>query len=190
MRYAFVRFKISEGVFYIPEPERSGLAVGDLVVIDGDRGENVGTIVADVSHSQPAERNLAIPAILRRALNKDRKKFFQARRKESFANSVASDLARDLGLQMQVLDSEFQTDLMKVTLYYRSLCDGPVDFRQLQRSLFKQFRCRIWLVNWDSEFQGHRQQLQASVLPPMDNSHAKHPVIGGQFAAGQPFICH
>jgi len=31
-------------------------------------------------------------------------------------------------------------------VFFASKCF--VDFRKLQRSLFREFRCRIWLVNW------------------------------------------
>ena len=44
---------------------------------------------------------------------------------------------------MKMEDVEFQYDGQKVTIYYSS--NGSVDFRQLQRQLFRDFRCRVWL---------------------------------------------
>ncbi|MBZ4261859.1 hypothetical protein LAN14_25245, partial [Mycobacterium tuberculosis] len=83
--------------------------------------------------------------ILRRALNKDRKKYYHARRKDALASKAAQQIAHEHGLSMHVLDAEFQADLGKLTIYYRAVGDDNIEFKELQRGLYKQFRCRIWL---------------------------------------------
>ena len=146
---AQVRFKHAHGVYFVPPAERTTISVGDMVVVEGDRGENVGTILSDISASYSTGNPSGL--ILRRALNKDRKKFYQARRKEINAVQAAQRHVETLNISMQILDIEFQTDLQKMTIFYRTNLGGSVDFRLLQRDLFKHFRCRIWLVNWDTE---------------------------------------
>jgi hypothetical protein len=163
-----------EDVFFVPPQERASLAVGDMVVVDGDRGHNVGVITADVS-AATTESDPAAGNVVRRALNKDRKTFYQARRKEAFANKSAQRLVLQLGLGMQVLDTEYQTDLMKITIYYKPTHDGPVDFRMLQRALYKQFRCRIWLINWNADVKLQlQQQRQLSVAWSSGNLQTQH----------------
>lgn len=163
MAFVNVRFKFAEDVFFVPLSERYSLSVGDLVVVEGDRGENVGTVIADVT-SLYAGRSIdgqVLPSLLRRALNKDRKNHFAARRKEGYALATAQNSVSEYNLQMVVLDCEFQTDLQKLTIYYRPLVLGVlVDFRQLQRAMFKHFRCRVWLRNWDTDFQAILEQHQ------------------------------
>lgn len=136
-------------------------AVGDLVVVEGDRGENIG-VICEIGDCDDLDRLRRLPRLLRHCMNKDRKRYYHARRKDAVASRSAQQYARDLGLPMNILDAEFQIDLQKLTLYYRCYTtsktaqtkaevEGQVDFRQLQRSLYKLFRCRIWLVNWDSD---------------------------------------
>jgi hypothetical protein len=162
--YANVRFKFSEATFYVPCPERAGLAIGDLIVVQGDRGEDIGAVTGDATAIYGVDPIPGKAHVLRRALNKDRKRYFAARRKETYAAGIATDLAKELQLNMVVLDCEFQADLQKLTVFYRPTVEGLIDFRQLQRSLFKHFRCRIWLLNWDSEFQQILEQHRRTVV--------------------------
>ena len=162
--YATVRFKFTESAFYVPASERSGLAIGDLVVVQGDRGEDIGMVTGDVTMLHGTDPNPTMLHVVRRALNKDRKRYFAARRKEAYAAKIAVDLAREQQLKMTVLDCEFQADLQKLTIFYRPAVEGLIDFRQLQRSLFKHFRCRIWLLNWDSEFQQLLEQQRQNLF--------------------------
>lgn len=152
MHHALVRFKFSEDVYVVPLCDRRGLCVGDLVVVEGDRGENIGQVAADVS-DQHDQDDMSQKQIIRRALNKDRKKYYHARRKDALASKAAQQIVQDFHLRMHVLDAEFQSDLMKLTIYFRSLGTSgeAIDFREIQRGLFKQFRCRIWLLNWDED---------------------------------------
>jgi len=153
------------------------LEVGDLVVVEGDRGENIG-VITDIGACEDIDRLRLLPLIIRHAMNKDRKRYYHARRKDALASRSAQQYARELNLPMNVLDAEFQVDLQKLTLYYRSFSTNnsraappqevdtnQVDFRQLQRSLYKIFRCRIWLVNWDSDPR-LQEMVKLQVQPP------------------------
>lgn len=164
MAYVNVRFKFSEATFFVPVPERAGLAVGDLIVVQGDRGEDIGIVTSDATFTFGTDPTPGKSHVLRRALNKDRKRYFAARRKETYAAGIATDLSKELKLNLVVLDCEFQADLQKLTVFYRPTVEGLIDFRQLQRSLFKQFRCRIWLLNWDSEFQQVLEQHRLGLM--------------------------
>eukprot|EP00331_Platyophrya_macrostoma_P010362 CAMPEP_0176412384 /NCGR_PEP_ID=MMETSP0127-20121128/4115_1 /TAXON_ID=938130 /ORGANISM="Platyophrya macrostoma, Strain WH" /LENGTH=535 /DNA_ID=CAMNT_0017792051 /DNA_START=180 /DNA_END=1787 /DNA_ORIENTATION=+ len=169
VHHVLVRFKFSEDVFVVPPVDRGILTVGDLVVVEGDRGENIGQVAQDLSQKYEAS-DVTHKGIIRRALNKDRKKYYHARRKDAVASKAAQQLVKELGLKMHILDVEFQTDLAKLTIYFRALTTSGenIDFRELQRTLFKQFRCRIWLVNWDEDETLQRivnQQLHTQPKP-------------------------
>jgi cell fate regulator YaaT (PSP1 superfamily) len=66
--------------------------------------------------------------------------------KEKRVTAQVQKLAESFGLGIRVNDTEFQMDGNKLTVFFSSRVF--VDFRKLQRSLFREFRCRIWLVNW------------------------------------------
>jgi cell fate regulator YaaT (PSP1 superfamily) len=68
------------------------------------------------------------------------------REKEEAAKHFAQGVSDALTLGIRVIDTEFQTDGNKLTIYFTSR--RQIDFRRLQRQMFKQYRCRIWLVNW------------------------------------------
>merc|ERR1719450_529109 len=47
-------------------------------------------------------------------------------------------------LKIKIISAEMRADGKKLTVYYSA--DGYVDFRLLQRALYRRFQCRIWLV--------------------------------------------
>lgn len=142
-RYAIVQFK-QESIMYVA-PFR--VTAGDTVVVEGDRGENIG-VVSDVSTKKPS---FAVSAkILRRATKKDLEALSAQRAKEALALKATRQLAESVGLNASVEDVELQFDMNKLTVYVRRASKNVfVDFRKLQRGLFREFRCRIWLAYMD-----------------------------------------
>jgi cell fate regulator YaaT (PSP1 superfamily) len=120
------------------------LSVGDYVVTQGDRGENIG-MVEQVLNQAP---NLSVPSrILRIALPDEALDLAALRLHEREMTHLVQSKADCLSLPMRIVDVECQSDHQKITVYYEAA--GVVDFRQLQRVLYRQFGCRIWLVNWN-----------------------------------------
>jgi hypothetical protein len=146
IKYAVIQFKHLKDTFFVPSTERQGLQIGDYVVVEGDRGENVGQLLEDLTPTH--QRNDPIAGrVVRKATLSDRRQWENARRREVEATAMCQVFAEEFDVEMFVSDTEFQTDLNKLTIYYRTTCEGPVDFRQMQRALFKHYRCRIWLVD-------------------------------------------
>ena len=50
---------------------------------------------------------------------------------------------KDFGLDMQIIDVEFQFDSHKLSIYYES--DHRIDFKAFMSTLFSQFKTRIWM---------------------------------------------
>jgi cell fate regulator YaaT (PSP1 superfamily) len=69
------------------------------------------------------------------------------REKETVSVTQVQKLAESCGLGIKIVDVEFQVDGNKLTVFYSSKVF--VDFRKFQRSLFREHRCRIWLINWN-----------------------------------------
>ena len=143
VRYAVIKFKQETTTFIAP----FRIVVGDTVVVEGDRGENVG-IVQEITQVQPSFE--VTKNIIRRATDKDLATLQAQREREQAALDFTQSLASTLGLHATIEDVEYQFDLNKLTIFVRrSAKGGFVDFRKLQRSLFREFRCRIWCAYMD-----------------------------------------
>jgi len=138
--YAVIKFK--HDTYPYEAPFR--VAVGDYVIVEGDRGENIG-LVKSVTTEKPT-RPVA-SKILRKATMKDRDASTQLRRKEQTATKFCENAVKEVGINMSIVDTEYQLDQNKLSVYYKS--KGMVDFRRVQRTLFREFRCRVWFVNWN-----------------------------------------
>jgi len=142
-RYTIVKFKYETVTFVAP----FRIAVGDVVVVEGDRGENIG-VVQEIVADKPmyAVNN----KVLRRATDKDREALSAQRQREAAATKTTQALADNLGLHATIEDAEYQFDLNKLTIFVRRASKNAfVDFRKLQRGLFREFRCRIWCAYMD-----------------------------------------
>lgn len=143
VRYALVSFK--QGSALLRAPFR--IVAGDLVVVEGDRGEHIGT-VKSITTEQPAETITA--KIIRRASSADREAFQSKVEKEQVAKSEITKIATEVRLNATVVDVEYQFDMNKLTIFVeRATATTFVDFRKLQRTLFRQFHCRIWCAYMD-----------------------------------------
>jgi len=138
-RYVFVDFKHDSATYVAPFK----ISVGDMVFVEGDRGEDVGT-VSGITTERPA---YAVPCkVIRRVTSKDQDSLNAKAAKEANTVKTTQALADSLGLNIHVVDTEFQYDGNKLTVYFNSK-NTHIDFRKLQRGLFREHRCRIWLSN-------------------------------------------
>lgn len=62
---------------------------------------------------------------------------------EARAKRMATDKALDHGLNMEILDAEFQWDHHKISFFYYA--EAYVDFKVLVTDLFKHYKIRIWM---------------------------------------------
>eukprot|EP00759_Apiculatamorpha_spiralis_P031330 PhF_6_TR33000/c0_g1_i1/m.48624 len=154
-----VAFKRESDTFRVePNDARGGdggrvLQVGDYVLVEGDRGQDIGYVTKvffnDTRHSSRQAASYA-SNVVRRASEEDKEKLKSMREEEALAASLCRQRVSEYQLKMKIEDVEFQFDGGKITVYYSS--KGPVDFRQLQRQLFRDFRCRVWLRTiWTDE---------------------------------------
>jgi len=126
------------------------LTPGDRVVVEADRGEDVGEVSAV---GQIAERKCstsggcATPVpdrrVVRVANDSDEERLARLRAEEDRVRIQAREVVARHGLKMKVTDAEWQADRNKLILYFTA--DRRVDFRQLVRDLARTFRTRIEL---------------------------------------------
>jgi len=130
-----VEFKRGEDIYASP----IALAVGDMIVVEGDRGHDMGRVLEVLPCKGPS-----VASVVRVATAKDQQTLDSLRREETAAVRLCQQRVKEHRIKnMKIEDVEFQMDGQKVTVYFSQ--EGFVDFRQLQRQLFRDFRCRVWL---------------------------------------------
>jgi cell fate regulator YaaT (PSP1 superfamily) len=151
-----VRFKGTRKAYFVWPDESDPLRVKDCVVVEVERGRDLGrvTAVGDVATKkcggctscavgETAEEPAQLKAVLRRASEQDLKLHQEIRLSEEEVRQKVIQRVRAHELLMKVSDTEWQWDRNKLTIYFTA--DKRVDFRALVRDLASLFRTRIEL---------------------------------------------
>jgi cell fate regulator YaaT (PSP1 superfamily) len=150
-----VRFKGTRKVYFL-WPGEEPLRVGDAVIVEAERGRDLGHVTAvgelaekkcggcsGCSTSPVAEEPAPLKRVLQRAAPEDVKSHTEVRRSEEDARRKVMQRVRAHELMMKVSDTEWQWDRNKLTIYFTA--EKRVDFRALVRDLASTFRTRIEL---------------------------------------------
>ncbi len=142
-----VRFKNSRKSF-IRNLKGLSLSVGDVIVVEGSPGYDVGvvSIVGELTRIQLQKKapNFKVHEarkVIRIASQEDVDKWVAARKREDEVMHRSREMAIRLNLAMKISDVEFQGDGSKATFYYTA--EGRVDFRQLIKDMADAFKVRI-----------------------------------------------
>lgn len=146
--FAEVRFKGTRKDYFTPSA--MDLRPGDHVIVEADRGEDLGevTAVGEIAERKcSSSGGCATPVprkrILRRAAPDDLQRSEALRRDEDRVRRETRDLVAKHELKMKVTEAEWQLDRNKLIIYFTA--ERRVDFRQLVRDLARTFRTRIEL---------------------------------------------
>ena len=154
-----VRFKGNRRE-YFTWPSDDSLRVDDAVIVEVDRGQDLGRVSAvggvaekkcqrcgACGQGQTADPSAEGPpaprAIVRRASDHETKVARELRINEEEVRRIVRDRVRQHTLPMKVSDAEWQWDKRKLTIYFT--VEQRVDFRALVRDLAGLFRTRIEL---------------------------------------------
>ena len=130
--------------------------IGDLVKVEADRGEDLGTLIhmwnaedfADWLAKQSGSSSRATSSkyhkrMLRLATEEEKEKLPRKQLEEEAALELCRSKAEQRKLPMQVVSAEYQFDRHKLTFYFEA--ERRIDFRELVRDLFAIYKTRIWL---------------------------------------------
>lgn len=147
--YRVVTIAFKQGAAKFRAPFR--LAEGDVVVVEGDRGEHIGTVKAIHPIAETESLSAEVKGkIIRRATVSDLIAMEEKAVRESETMAEIVKVAKEVRLNASIADVEFQFDNNKLTVYVeRATSSTFVDFRKVQRTLFKMFRVRIWFIYMD-----------------------------------------
>lgn len=137
-----VEFKGSRKEYFYNRYYHS-LNISDYVVIQAERGEDIGMLTKKIEIEIDFSRTTKPRSILRPASKEDLIELAKIREKEKGYKYEAIDLIRKHGLPMRVVDVEWQFDGNKMTVYFTA--DHRVDFRELVKDLAARYKTRIEL---------------------------------------------
>ncbi len=128
---------------YSFDPGSDVFAVGDVVVVDTAKGQEMGQIVR--ANEEVSEENCPkeLKKVLRKATYRDFELAKKAKESEPRALETARDKAIALGLKLKFISAEVSFDCKKVVLYFTA--EERVDFRDLVKELASALRARIEL---------------------------------------------
>jgi cell fate regulator YaaT (PSP1 superfamily) len=150
-----VRFKGTRKAYFL-WPGEEPLRVGEAVIVEAERGRDLGhvTAVGELAEKKcggctgcataaVADEPEPLKRVLLRATAEDLKAHEEVRRSEEDARRKVIQRVRAHELAMKVSDTEWQWDRNKLTIYFTA--EKRVDFRALVRDLASTFRTRIEL---------------------------------------------
>jgi len=137
-----VKFK-NRGKSYYFDPRGQTVETGQAVIVETSKGQEFGECVRG---NFQVEKDKVIPPlrpVIRPATAEDQKTAAENREKEQVAFRTGVEKIREHGLDMKLVDVEYNFEGNKILFFFTS--DGRVDFRELVRDLAGIFRARIEL---------------------------------------------
>ncbi|KEG06285.1 hypothetical protein DQ04_14831020 [Trypanosoma grayi] len=139
---ALVQFKCHQKEFSSPIV----VAKGQYVVVQGDRGIDIGVVIRVNTETCKAyvERSGPTGSILRHATQREVDYWAtDLKEDEAVAVSFCQQRVYRHGFDMEIRHAEYQFDKKKLTFYYSA--KSRIDFVQLLKELYREFGCRIWM---------------------------------------------
>lgn len=136
-----VRFKKTGKLVYL-DPLKFGFRIGDSIIANTERGEEVGRVVKIVDKNT-VPSDIKIDKIIKPATKKDLEIQRQNEIKANEALEFCKKEAKKLNLNMKLLAADYTFDTSKLTFYFTS--EDRVDFRDLVKTLAANYKSRIEL---------------------------------------------
>lgn len=136
-----VRFKKTGQLYYF-NPLKFGFRLGDNIIAETERGEELGKVVK-IIEKKNLPKNAEVKNIIKPATKKDMQIFKENEDKAKVALDYCKSEIKRLKLNMKALVAEYTFDLSKLTFYF--VAEDRVDFRELVKNLASKFKSRIEL---------------------------------------------
>lgn len=134
-----VRLRFSKTLWY--DPAGTDPCEGDRVIVETERGEEFGTVVAAPFELEASALPSALKPIERLANEDDHARLEELTAREAEALPEFRRLVEHYRLAMKPVDVQFLTGGDKVVFYFSA--DERVDFRELVKDLAAKFHARI-----------------------------------------------
>jgi cell fate regulator YaaT (PSP1 superfamily) len=137
-----IRFKDSGKVYYF-DPRDLDLHVGDQVIVETVRGQELAKVAFERREVSNEEIIGELKPVVRRAELSDLARMAELQQYHAEALARCAEKVKEHGLPMKLVKAEYSFDGSRLTFYFTA--DQRVDFRQLVRDLARMFKTRIEL---------------------------------------------
>jgi len=137
-----VKFKKNPKIYYF-NPQNLEFQKSEGVVVDTERGVEYAVVHKKVFELDEALLSRPLKNVLRKADAHDIAQLENFNRVYPSIIVQANEMAKEHGLEMNVIDAEYTIDAQKLVLYFTA--EGRVDFRELIKKLAGHFKARIEL---------------------------------------------
>ncbi len=137
-----VRFHELGKIYYF-SPNRIKCNVGEDVVVDYQDAQLIATVCFKEKDIDETELFEPLKNVVRIATEADKRKFEENKKRSEEAVKITRQKARELGLDMKIVDAVYSLDLSKVIIEFSA--EDRVDFRELLKELATKLRTRIEL---------------------------------------------
>ncbi len=129
------------GKFFIYSPNGIEFKKGDRVVIETDRGLELGEIIIANREVEQSWIEGELKPVVRKATEEDIKTKEELKQLEEEAYLFCKERIKAREMDMKLIKVDFTLDKSKAIFYFTA--DGRIDFRKLVRDLAHRFRLRI-----------------------------------------------
>lgn len=131
------------GRVYYFSPEGFTFTLGSMVVVNTEKGLQLGQVVALPHKKRKEDLVLPLKKIIRLALPKDLKQYQKNVLEAEKALLNGRELAKQLNLSMRFIDAQFTLDRNQLLFHF--VADERIDFRELAKRLAQLYKTRIEL---------------------------------------------
>lgn len=140
MKAIRVQFK-KTGKRYYFSPGKYQIKSGDHVVVNTIHGIEVGTVSGDVIDIDMKSLESELKEIIRPATEEDINNNKSNQEASSEVITSVKSFAKQVGLDIKILQAEYTLDKAKLTIYFES--EDRIDFRELVRLIADKYHTRI-----------------------------------------------
>ncbi|BDU50686.1 PSP1 domain-containing protein [Haliovirga abyssi] len=116
---------------------------GEKVIVDTVRGQEIGTVYAEVRVMDEKALVSPLKPVIRKANKNDTDKYDKLREDAKKAYEICKKKIFEHNLPMKLITAEYTFDKNKLIFYFTA--EGRIDFRNLVKDLASSFRLRIEL---------------------------------------------
>ncbi len=117
------------------------LSIKDKVIVDGELGERLGSIIVEPKSLPYDEVSKKINKIIRKATAQDIEKYTEVIEKSLDSYEICQERIVARNLPMKLVYAEYSNDNKKATFYFSA--EGRIDFRELVKELASLLHTRI-----------------------------------------------
>jgi len=142
MELYLVEFKGSRKLYFL-NPDDLSVKSGDYVIVQAERGEDLGKVVKKIEITEPPDLMEKPLNILRPSTPEDLIRMKENQERGEKALEECERLIQERNLEMKLVDVEYQFDGSKLTFFFTA--EKRIDFRELVKELASIYRTRIEL---------------------------------------------